>query len=58
MHFSKLLQNGVDRLRHYGGVGALFEVIQGTNRKAIDVALSILGNICMDPKVQKHVRPV
>ena len=48
-------QTGTDRLCHYGGIEVLFDVIRGTNQACTDIALSIVGNVSMDAKVQSKV---
>ncbi len=43
------------RMRQHGGLRKLLRLIETTNQKVLDIALSILGNCCMEEKTRKEV---
>ena len=48
-------KDGISRLRQRGGLPKLIHILEGDNEKLIDIALSILGNCCMDQKFRQEV---
>ena len=50
-------KQGISDLCELGGVQKLVQILSrdNTNSKTIDIILSALGNLCMDPDVRKLV---
>ena len=47
--------DGVARIRQHGGLERVLRVLQSANHKNIDVALSVLGNCCMEDRTRTKI---